>query len=158
MAPFATVLEIHELTYFLQVSGEPLNLNFIKAKHEPIAENLQSVLNLIEGHYISGYEDTSEIASNELKLLPDARKKAFDFLSASPETLARVNKVGELVDGFESAFGLELLATVHWVMHSGKAYELSDIVCAVHSWGPEKEKFSERQIQNAFNALDQGGW
>ena len=40
------------------------------------------------------------------------------FLSQHPSTRERFEKVAQLVEGFESSFGLELLASVHWIMKS----------------------------------------
>lgn len=40
------------------------------------------------------------------------------FLSQPPSTRERFEKVAQLVEGFESSFGLELLASVHWIMKS----------------------------------------
>ena len=37
------------------------------------------------------------------------------FLESHPQTTERLKRVSDLVEGFESSFGLELLATVHWV-------------------------------------------
>ena len=55
--PFVTLLEVHKLMYFMQLAGEPLRLQFKKAQYGPYAENLRHVLNAIEGHLISGYDD-----------------------------------------------------------------------------------------------------
>jgi len=54
-----SLLEIQKLAYFLQVAGEPLRLEYVKQKYGPYAENLNFVLQLLEGHYIRGYGDRS---------------------------------------------------------------------------------------------------
>jgi hypothetical protein len=38
------------------------------------------------------------------------------YLTQYPDTRARFEKVAKLVEGFESPFGLELLASTHWVI------------------------------------------
>ncbi|MDR1193438.1 MAG: macro domain-containing protein, partial [Peptococcaceae bacterium] len=50
--PFITLLEIHKLMYFLQISGEDLRLSYIKETHGPYAKNLSRVLNAVEGHML----------------------------------------------------------------------------------------------------------
>ena len=35
-----SLLEVHQLMYFLQAAGEPLHLRFVKAPFGPCAENL----------------------------------------------------------------------------------------------------------------------
>ena len=47
--------------------------------------------------------------------MPGAVVDAQAKLKDAPETQARFERVTDLVEGFESPFGLELLATVHWV-------------------------------------------
>src|SRR5262249_44576987 len=47
-----SLLEIQKLAYFLQEAGEPLKLQFVKDKFGPYAENLNFVLQNIEGHFI----------------------------------------------------------------------------------------------------------
>ena len=49
-----------------------------------------------------------------LVLLPGAREAARLVLVDNPATAARIERVMRLGGGFESAYALELLATVHW--------------------------------------------
>jgi len=153
--PFVTLLEIHKLMYFMQVTGEPLRLNFQKGPYGPYAENLRHVLRDIEGHLTSGYNgrDTPGV---ELDLLPGAVDEASAFLESIPETSARFDRVSELVDGFESSFGLELLATVHWVASPSTTPE--EVIDRVYAWNERKGQFSERQIRLALRVLQEKGW
>ena len=108
-----TLLEIQKLAYFLQEAGEPLRLNFVKHIYGPYAENLNHVLQRIEGHFIRGYGDRSHGA--QIDLLPDAASKAESILAGDPEAVARLERVSRLIDRFETPYGMELLATTHWV-------------------------------------------
>lgn len=71
-------LEIQKLAYFLQVVGEPLRLNFVKGLCGPYAENLNHVLQRLEGHYIRGYGDRAE--EYNMYLLPNSEKKQLLYL------------------------------------------------------------------------------
>ena len=62
--PFVSLLEVHKLVYFMQEAGEPLKLEFQKASYGPYAQNLRHVLNAIEGHLLSGYEDGGDAPKN----------------------------------------------------------------------------------------------
>ena len=116
--PFLTLLEVHKLMYFMKASGEPAleRLRVVKARYGPYAENLPHVLRGIEGHLIEGYGDGGDAPHRTLKIKPGAEAKAEKFLGRNPETRDRFDRVAQLVDGFESPFGLERLSTVHWVM------------------------------------------
>ena len=114
--PFVTLLEAHKLMYFMQAAGEPLKLRFTKGHYGPYAENLRHVLHAIEGHFVSGYADGGDAPDRRLQLVPGALEEARAFLEGKADTHARFGEsIRDLVDGFESPFGLELLATVHWV-------------------------------------------
>ena len=158
MDPFVTLLEVHKLLYFIQEAGEPLRLRYAKAPYGPYAENLRHVLNAVEGHLVSGYQDGGDAPDKQLELVPGAVKDAAAFLADKRDTLDRFDRVGELVDGFETPFGLKLLATVHWVATREDARNAEVAVAKVHAWGDRKRRFSNRQIGIAFDALRSKGW
>lgn len=155
--PFITLLEIHKLMYFLQESGQNLRLNYKKALYGPYAQNLRYVLNLLEKHYIKGY-DGEDVPDKHITLLPGAIKDAHLLLEKDSDLLNKINRVSELVDGFETPFGLELLATVHWLMSKENKTELNDLISAIYSWNAKKQKFSKKQIEIAYNVLIQQAW
>lgn len=152
-----TLLEVHKLMYFLQEAGEPLKLRYVKALYGPYAENLRQVLARVEGHLISGYADGGDAPDKQLEVVVGAAADAQRFLDQKPETQERFERVADLVDGFETPFGLELLATVHWLAeHEGSNRD--GIVKAVYAWNERKHRFSQRQIQLAWDVLSSKGW
>ena len=156
--PFVTLLEAHKLMYFMQLAGEPLKLKFQKGTYGPYAENLRHVLRPIEGHLISGYRDGGDAPDKELQLVPGAVEDATKYLSKRPDTRERMERVAQLVYGFESSFGLELLATVHWVAAERPDADDEQIIEYTYAWGYRKRMFSERQIRLAFRVLLDQGW
>jgi len=146
-----TLLEIQKLAYFLQVFGEPLQLNFEKNKFGPYAENLNFVLQSLEGHYIRGYGDRSQSAA--ITLLPGAAKEAELLLQDYPDTLRRVNQVGELIHGFETPYGMELLATLVWLIIEDKSLkeDKNQAVLEFQNWNKRKKmKFQSDHIEVAW--------
>ena len=156
--PYVTLLEIHKLMYFLQESGEPLKLKYIKGTYGPYATNLSHVLNRIEGHMLSGYADGGDNPDKEIQIVPGADTDAAVFLTQHSETLTHIDHVAELIDGFETPFGMELLSTIHWVAKNEKAETLDAIINRTYEWGPNKRKFSPRQIELAIDCLSRNGW
>lgn len=154
-----TLLEIQKLAYFLQEAGEPLRLNFVKHKYGPYAENLNHVLQRIEGHFIRGYGDRSRSA--EIDLLPDATTRAESVLAGDAEAAARLERVAQLIEGFETPYGMELLATTHWVAQH-EVDSLSDeqaIINAVQAWSQRKrERFEPDHIRKAGKRLREQCW
>ena len=153
-----TLLELHKLMYFMQEAGHPLRLEFKKSYYGPYAQNLGPVLRLLEGHFISGYADGGDDPEKQLELLPGAADEAEAFLRNDHDTRSRFDRVARLVDGFESPFGLELLASVHWLAVHEKALSLQDVTARVYSWNQRKRKFLPEQIELAWNVLRMQGW
>ncbi len=156
--PFVSLLEVHKLMYFLQEAEEPLQLRYKAAPYGPYAENLRHVLNAIEGHFIKGYGDGGDTPEKPLTILDDAGEQAMHYLSDHPATQTRFQRVSDLVSGFESPFGLELLATVHWLQSHEHPQTMADLVRQTHAWNARKQQFSPRQIELASTVLVQGGW
>jgi O-acetyl-ADP-ribose deacetylase (regulator of RNase III) len=158
MDPFVTLIEVQKLMYFLQEAGAPLKLKYIKHHYGPYADNLRHVLKDIEGHLVSGYHDGGDAPEKQLELVPGAIADAEAFLAEDSETRSRFDRVGKLVEGFETPFGLELLATVHWVATRENAANAEDAVTRVHLWNDRKRRFTPRQIGIAFETLRAKGW
>ena len=156
--PYVTLLEVHKLMYFMEVAGEPLKLNFQKERYGPYAEKLRHVLRAVEGHLISGYADGGDAPDKQLDLVPGAVDDARAFLEDLPETQTRFQEVSELVEGFESSFGLELLATVHWVATEHPSATGDELIAHTYAWHHRKQRFSERQIRLAIQVLRDKGW
>lgn len=155
-----TLLEIQKLGYFLQEAGEPLKLRFQAGLYGPYATNLNKVLERIEGHFIRGYGD-SQKPDTEIELLPGALTKADAFLREHPASLPRLNRVGELIQGFETPYGMELLSSVHWVCAHGKpkATTPEAAIRSVHGWNERKLKmFRPEHIRIAYQRLSELAW
>ena len=156
--PFVTLLEVHKLMYLMQQAGEPLRLDFRKGHYGPYAEKLRHVLRPLEGHLVSGYRDGGDAPGKQLELVPGAIEDANELLEGYSETRQRLERVSDVVCGFESSFGLELLATVHWVAAEHPSSTEDEIVAHTYAWNPRKRQFSERQIRLALQVLEEKGW
>jgi O-acetyl-ADP-ribose deacetylase (regulator of RNase III) len=159
MDPALSLLEVHKLMYFMQEAGERLRLRFVKAPYGPYAENLRHVLQAVEGHYVEGYVGV-DAPTTHLNLLPGAIEDAEATLESSRTTRDRFQEVAALVEGFETSHGLELLATVHWLMkHQGlRPRTLDEVINQTHAWDPRKARFTDAQIAMAVERLASKGW
>ncbi len=158
MDPFVTLLEVHKLMYFMQEAGEPLRLRYVPGPYGPYAENLRHVLRAVEGYFVTGYAAGGDEPDKQLELVPGATTDAASYLDQHPDTRERFDRVAELVPGFETPFGLELLATVHWVAAHGGATTAADVVTRTYAWAERKRQFSERQLRLALEVLERQGW
>ena len=156
--PFVTLLEVHKLMYFMQEAGEKLRLRYVKGHYGPYAENLGHVLKQIEGHFITGYADGGDSPAKQLELAPGAIQDATALLAENIEVRQRFERVADLVQGFETPFGLELLTTVHWVATQTGVRTVQDVIDQIYSWNDRKRQFSQRQINLALKILAEKHW
>lgn len=64
----------------------------------------------------------------------------------------------QLVAGFASSFGLELLSTVHWILEYEKPQSQDELVADVYGWNAHKTCFSLRQIALAVDVMVEKSW
>lgn len=157
-----TLLEIQKILYFFQTSGEPLQLRFVRKPYGPYADNLRHVLNRFEGHFLEGFGDGRNSPRTPIRLFDDAVREAVQVSeqSATLEQKNRVHRVFELIEGFESPYGMELLASVHWVAaEEGESDEPGAVVEAVHAWNDRKQRIMKPEhVQVAWRRLRELGW
>lgn len=159
-------IEIQKLCYFAQEAGEKLKLNYAQNQYGPYASNLRHVLNAIEGHYIAGVGD-NDTAEPQITLVEGALEEAEGWLEGNPGSVEHIEKVAELIEGFETPYGMELLSTVHWVVSRNPSVSTKEeVVQAVYNWVPEqptwnnrkRELMKEAHIYVALERLQQQGW
>jgi hypothetical protein len=109
-------LEVHKLAWFLQRSIQlkgmenPLNLRFTADRYGPYADNLRHLLDRLDGSYLKAEKRLSDAGPMDLIwFVSDYREKSAYYEPA-------LNLVTSVIDGFQSAFGLELLATIDWLL------------------------------------------
>jgi O-acetyl-ADP-ribose deacetylase (regulator of RNase III) len=155
-----TKLEIQKLAYFLQVAGEPLKLNFVKHNFGPYAENLNHALRDMEGHLLRGFGDRT--AQSSIYPLPGAADEAAAFLQEDVDARQRLEQVSELIAGFENPYGMELLATLHWVADREDRNARTDLSAAIEGfqeWNERKRKlFRSEHIAKAWERLKEHHW
>jgi len=158
MDPSITLLEIHKLMYFMQEAGQKLRLTYAKGPYGPYAENLRHVLTHIEGHFITGYGDASDRPDKQIEPKLKAIEAAEEFLADHPKVHEHFNRVSDLIEGFETPVGMELLTTVHWVATREEAITVEQAIERTYAWGNRKRMFKEQHIGIAWTTLNRKGW
>lgn len=150
--------------YFLQVAGEDLRLDYTKGHYGPYADNLRKALRSMEGHFITGFGDGSKPVqeAEPIKLLPGVSDEADRVLASSPDTVDRIERVIRLSEGCESAYGMELLASVHWVAtheNVGTAADPDVVAELVGAWNARKHRMmGPDHVAKAWSHLRDERW
>lgn len=157
----ASRIEIQKLAYFLKVAGEPAlqKLNYRKHIYGPYSNDLDHAVGRLEGHYIRGYGDGSDRA--QVYVLPAGHRAAQDYLSQAPSASQYLEKVSQLIEGFETPYGMEMLATLHWVAQEDPqaAQDCEVAIQQVQTWNKRKQNlFKTRHLELAWKHLKKLGW
>ena len=157
-----SLLEIQKLAYFLQRMGQKdLKLNYKQYLYGPYAHNLQHLLHELEKGYITS--DKSVLDSKPLDLIflnNDNLEDISKFVEneCSLEEKGRLNKLFDLMSGYESPFGLELLSTVDWIFTSNMNARLSEseIKEKIKEWSQRKnDNFQITHVRAAQKRLNE---
>jgi O-acetyl-ADP-ribose deacetylase (regulator of RNase III) len=148
----------NKLAYFLQRLGEK---NFNKLKFEahhygPYSVGVEHLLHHLNGKYIKGLEQMNAKAFEPLDLQYDKLNEVSDYVrkSLTAEQRTRLSNLLKLIDGYQSALSLEILATVDFVKKDKPNIDDVDLVKVIHDWSDRKRKlFKERYIHIANNHL-----
>lgn len=120
-----TLLEIQKLAYFLErnieasIGGNPLDLRFEAHKFGPYAQRLTHLLDSLDGSYLHCDKRLADAGPFDVIWFEDAKKDqvATYLISGDAKAfLPALRATSELIDGFESPLGMELLATVDWMV------------------------------------------
>lgn len=149
-----SMLEVQKIAYFLHEVGALPKLKYEKHLYGPYSENLNHVLQAMEGHFIRGYGDRTSGA--EIHLLKGAKEEAEAFLNENLEARNYLKQVSDLIFGFETPYDLELLSTVNWILKENKdKVNNSDfIIKSVQAWNSRKKRmFSASDIEQVRDYL-----
>lgn len=150
----------NKLAYFLQRLGETsLNkLHFEASHYGPYAVQVEHLLHNVNGKYLKGLEQMNAKAFEPLELQYDKIKEVSEYIrkELSPEQRARLSNLVKLIDGFQSALSLEILATVDFIRKDNLSISHDEIVRTIQSWSNRKHKlFQEKHIKIATNHLQE---
>ena len=165
-----TNLEVQKLAWFVnrwitlcQVDNV-LELEFAPNRYGPYADRLRHLLNAMDGSYLHCERRLADAGPKELIWFDDGRREEIaNFLTrpwAAPYQLP-LDKTSELIDGFESPLGMELLATVDWLIaKAGCAATISSVREGLANWptsaaaARRKQKlFNDKMIEAAVERL-----
>ncbi len=165
-----SLLEVQKLSYFLERSIErlglknPLDLRFEADKYGPYAPRLSHLLNGLDGSYLHCDKRLGDAGPFDVIWFDDSKRdRVAAYLNSGDGKLYQpaLGMVAKLIDGFESPLGMELLATLDWLVHhDGVQPERDAIRLGLDTWdGGEKSAerkqrlFDDRLIELALERL-----
>lgn len=149
------LLVFQKLAYFLQRAGVPLRLNYEKGWFGPYARELNYVLNDINGSFIH-FQPQSTKPETVVRMDEGNWPKVEAFVDEqlTDDQKAKLEEVIEMIDGFETPFGLELLSTVDFVKQHCAECSPANIHERIQAWTKRKKELMPLfQIEAAYRHL-----
>lgn len=165
-----TLLEVQKLAYFLERSirqlaaDNPLDLQFTANRFGPYAQRLTHLLDALDGSYLHCDKRLADAGPLDVIWFADEKKDRVALYLTSAEAKPyrpALEATDTLIDGFQSPLGMELLATVDWLLHrEAVAPTVRDVKVALGAWsgGPSSGQrklriFDDRLIGLALRRL-----
>lgn len=136
-------LEVQKLAYFIERSlnalslNDPLRMAFKPDRYGPYSDRLRHVLDGLDGAWLSSEKRLADAGPMDRIQFIDARRfELAAYLSnEAAEYLPALDRLSAIIDGFESPLGMELLATVDWLLHrEGTHASVADLRKAIDHW------------------------
>jgi len=151
-----TVLEVQKLVYFLERKIEslgienPLCLEFRANKFGPYAPKLTHILDGLDGSYLHCEKRLADATPYDVIWFDEKRKERVSAYLTKPEARSyrgALDATDALIDGFQSPLGMELLATVDWLLAKESApATLAGIKHSLRSW-PGGRAAAQRKLR-----------
>jgi hypothetical protein len=109
--------------------------------------------------FIRGYGDGTQ--QSEIRTLPGAVQAAQEFLAGDPDAQRRLRRIEQLIAGFETPYGLELLATLLWLAQQDPqhAQDAEATIIAMQQWSDRKKaRYQPHHIRLAWQRLREEQW
>ena len=144
---------VQKITYFLKVLGIDYPFEFARNRHGPYSEQLKSALKAMNSqNYIVGYDKDEPESQASAAALPMADEELL-----KPENkfaLEIIKKISLLIEGYENPYGMELLASIHYLAKHENVAGDDAMIVAVKNWNDHKNNnFSDNDIAAAYNRL-----
>lgn len=152
----SSLFSANKLAYFLQESGEKLQLSFQAHHYGPYTVQVNHVLYSINGVYLKGLEQNEAKAFEPLLLNYEKYQEveAYVHTQLKPQQLDRLKSVLNLIQGFESTYALELLASVDFASKQGGVNSIEEIKNHIKKWNQRKANlFKDEHIELAYAHL-----
>lgn len=157
---FVSEFASEKIAYFLQKFGakNAFKLEYKQNFYGPYSGKVKHVLHYLNGSYIMGYSSKDKKPFEELGIVMESEKEVDEFLSKpeNNEYKAIAEKTKSFLSGFYSAFGLELLSTIDFIMKEKNIIEEKEIINYLENWSNRKKTmFTNPQfVKIAMNKLN----
>ncbi|HEY4320398.1 MAG TPA: macro domain-containing protein [Gemmatimonadales bacterium] len=165
-----SLLEVQKLAWFLSRAlarhklDAGLKLEFKANSYGPYDDHLRHLLEALDGSYLHSEKRLADAKPLDVLWFDEEKRGAVEQYLASSNSAAFIPALEEataIIDGFQSPLGMELLATVDWLMHEqGVAHSLVAVREGLAHWSAgakaaarKQRLFDDRMLAMAIERL-----
>lgn len=163
-------LEVQKLAYFIERCvrdlglKDPLRMAFKADRYGPYSDRLRHLLDGLDGAWLTSEKRLADSGPMDRISFEDSRRDELNaYLAGEPAVAYQpaLERLSGIIDGFESPLGMELLATVDWLLtHEHTEASIPALRDALGHWsgGPTAAKrkqalFDDRLLGLALERL-----
>lgn len=160
-----SLLEVQKLAWFLERSIErlgienPLALQFAANKYGPFANRLVHLLENLDGSYLHCTKRLSDATPHDAVWFDDTKSEFVGAYLNSGEAKRfhpALEATAKIIEGFESPLGMELLATVDWLLARERVAPTTEAIrTSLRQWpgGPRAAERKSRLFDDRLIGL-----
>lgn len=120
-----SLLEVQKLAWLMERRivahglDNPLRLEFQPHRYGPYSDRLRHLLNGLDGSYLHSEKRINDATPEEVVWFDETRRERLHTYLRSAEAMLyaqALEEVDELIDGFQSPLGMEVLTTLDWLI------------------------------------------
>lgn len=148
----------NKISFFYQLIGAPefKRIKFSAERYGPYSVNVGHIVHALNGKFIKGLEQMNATAFEPLFLdygnLEEVRTYVHKLSFDQKKHVANLTK---LISGFQSAYSLEVLASVAWIRKEHPGITIDRTIDLINNWSERKKNlFKKEHINIAWHKLD----
>lgn len=170
-----SILEAQKLAWFLSRAiarsglANPVADDFVANRYGPYSDKVRHLLNSLDGSYLECERRVADARTFDPIRFRHDRQDGIRAYLTTPDAApyrSSLDQASDVIDGFQSPHGLELLATIDWLRGQSHVPLKTDaMILAIASWpGPEGAAerkagmFTRHHVEVAVERLAAADW
>ena len=150
---------MNKIAFFFKRLKEPsfAKLTFVQDFYGPYSVGVDHLIKSLNGKYLKGMEQMTAKPFERLELDYGKKQEVSEYVRTKlkSEQIERLKKLIKLIDGFQSALSLEILASVDFIRSENMNISEEDAILQIKKWSERKNRLcSEKYISIAYKHLN----
>lgn len=155
---YSSLFVANKIAFFFKRLKEPsfAKLTFVQDYYGPYSVGVNHLIKSLDGKYLKGMRQMTAKPFEKLELNYEKKQEVSDYVRTKlkSEQIERLKKLIRLIDGFQSALSLEILASVDFIRSENMNISEEDAILLIKKWSDRKNRLCrEKYISIAYRHL-----